>query len=241
MLYLFGRTTGHAQEHLQPKFDFEAENRYTTVQEMLAYLASIYEEDNREEDSRAAFHKLYMKKDQTFPEFYTEFLHLAGKGRVHHTELRSAIKEKITTELQRLLLPTYNLHTSYEDVAKQCMYLDKGLRTIQARESRFRPKDSKSAKPSGAPTAKTPNPLPGAAPRPTYSRTTPAREASAGPTRSTPEIQQLYLEGKCFICKQQGHRSRECPLRESVIREMELRTRDTSPQVHEEDSGKEEP
>ena len=59
-----------------------------------------------------------------------EFLYLIGKGRIHSIELWSAIKEKITTELQRLLLPTYNLYTSYEDVVKQCIYLDKGLQTI---------------------------------------------------------------------------------------------------------------
>ena len=130
---------------------------------MLAYLASIYKEDNREKDSRAAFYKLYMKRDQTFADFYTEFLYLASKGQIHSTELRSAIKEKITTELQRLLLPTYNLHASYEDVAKQCMYLDKGLRTIQARENRFRSKDPKHVKSSGTP-AKASSPQPSVTP-----------------------------------------------------------------------------
>ena len=41
MLYVFGRTTGDAQRHLQAKFEDDSPVRLTSVSEMLQHLAAI--------------------------------------------------------------------------------------------------------------------------------------------------------------------------------------------------------
>lgn len=35
MLYLFNRTTGHAQKHLQPRYEDDSLVRFTSVKEMI--------------------------------------------------------------------------------------------------------------------------------------------------------------------------------------------------------------
>ncbi len=42
MIYLFNRTSGDAQKHLQPRFDDNSQTCFVLAKEMLAYLARIY-------------------------------------------------------------------------------------------------------------------------------------------------------------------------------------------------------
>ena len=44
MVYIFNRTKGDAQEHLKPRYKPGAEDLFLTGQEMIDYLASIYED-----------------------------------------------------------------------------------------------------------------------------------------------------------------------------------------------------
>ncbi len=46
MLYLFNRTSGDAQKHLQPRYDEDSQIRFVSTKEMLDYLASIYVNPN---------------------------------------------------------------------------------------------------------------------------------------------------------------------------------------------------
>ena len=41
-MYVYRCTTGAAQSHLEPWFEYGALNLYTTVDEVMAYLAAIY-------------------------------------------------------------------------------------------------------------------------------------------------------------------------------------------------------
>ena len=47
-----------------------------------------------------------MRANETFPDFYTRFLHLAGEGRIPDEDLRPDLYDKITLELQRAIAPT---------------------------------------------------------------------------------------------------------------------------------------
>jgi hypothetical protein len=44
-----------------------------------------------------------MRTNETFLDFYTQFLHLAGKGRIPDKDLRPDLYNKITLELQRAI------------------------------------------------------------------------------------------------------------------------------------------
>ena len=49
---------------------------------MLEYLASIYVNPNAVRDARHDYNSLTMKPGQSFSEFQTQFLHLAGQAQV---------------------------------------------------------------------------------------------------------------------------------------------------------------
>jgi hypothetical protein len=44
-----------------------------------------------------------MRTNETFPDFYTRFLHLVGEGRILDKDLRPDLYNKITLELQRAI------------------------------------------------------------------------------------------------------------------------------------------
>lgn len=47
MFYLFGRTTGDAQRHLQPRYNDDSQTRFVSAKEMIQHLASIYVNPNK--------------------------------------------------------------------------------------------------------------------------------------------------------------------------------------------------
>jgi hypothetical protein len=47
-----------------------------------------------------------MRANETFLDFYTRFLHLAGKGYILDKDLRLDLYDKITLELQCTIAPT---------------------------------------------------------------------------------------------------------------------------------------
>jgi hypothetical protein len=80
MLYLFNRTTGDAQKHLQPRYNFDAQTRFVLATEMLQLLASVFVNPNLVRDARYDYSRLVMAAEQPFTEFQTQFLHLAGQA-----------------------------------------------------------------------------------------------------------------------------------------------------------------
>jgi hypothetical protein len=44
MTYVFGRTGGDAKTHLQPRFDEESLDPFTSAEDMISYLATIYQD-----------------------------------------------------------------------------------------------------------------------------------------------------------------------------------------------------
>ena len=99
MLYLFNCTTGDAQKHLRPRYDDESQVRFTCVQEMIQHLATIYENPNKVRDAKYDYNRLTMKTSQTFVEFQTQFLHLAGEAQIPAENLRLDLYDKLTTQL----------------------------------------------------------------------------------------------------------------------------------------------
>ena len=73
---------------------------------MIQHLADIYEDPFRMQNARRDYRRLNMRANETFPDFYTRFLHLAGQGRIPDEDLRPDLYDKITLELQRAIAPT---------------------------------------------------------------------------------------------------------------------------------------
>src|SRR5579862_1441765 len=136
MIYIFSRTGGDAQRHLQPRYDEESDNAFSTDTEMIDYLASIYEDPYRVQNARLEYKGLLMKPTETFADFYTRFLHLAGQAKIPKDDLRPDLFDKLTMELQRTVLPVYSTLTVLKELADECLSIDQGLRRLKARSDR---------------------------------------------------------------------------------------------------------
>ena len=82
MIYLFNRTTGDAQGHLQPRFGDDVEDPFQSAKEIIQHLSSIYLDPFKVQNARQEYRRLNMKPSQAFTEFLTKFLHLAGQAKI---------------------------------------------------------------------------------------------------------------------------------------------------------------
>jgi hypothetical protein len=82
LTYVYGRTTGAAQAHLEPRFEYGAPNPFHTVDEVMAHLAAIYQNPMRQAIAQDGYYDLSQGRTELFSEFLTKFQHLAGLGAV---------------------------------------------------------------------------------------------------------------------------------------------------------------
>lgn len=240
MLYLFGRTIGDAQRHLQAKFEDESPVRFTSVNEMIQHLAAIYVNPNNVRDARYDYNRLMMKSNQSFTEFQTQFLHLAGEGQVPPANYRLDLYDKLTVRLQEKIAVALDDLPTYQRLAARCSSLDSELKRIDARSDR--PKKSRSdrnlsATPTGAGVGRqTTTALTPKAVTTTYSRASsesPRTIPSANARRNTP-IDPATVT--CFNCGKDGHFATSCPELKDMGDIKEIEEEETS-----DESGKEEP
>jgi hypothetical protein len=225
MGYLFNRTTGDAQGHLQPRFEDETDG-FQTLQEMFDHLTAIYDNPHKVRDARNSYHKLYIQSAQTFQKFHTKFLQLAGKGKVAVENYRDDLYDKITPDLQKMVLPTLASFETHQALAVQCRLLDAELKRIKQRTDRQERIDktkTSSYRPATVPfSTSNLRPLPKATvptvtdlPRPVTARTglqaNPAVTSRIQPQYDSARKRELSAKGACFVCEQTGHMANACP------------------------------
>lgn len=247
MLYLFNRTSGDAQKHLRPRYDDESPVRFTSAQDMIQHLAAIYVNPNKVRDARYDYNRLMMKPTQTFVEFQTQFLHLAGEAQIPAESLRLDLYDKLTTQLQEKLAVHLRTLDTFAELSACCLSLDSELKRIAARVDRQ--KRIRDNKPSATPASLGVGPIiPSTA---THARATPEvprnyRAMLENPRnselrQSTPVALPAPPTITCYNCHKPGHIAISCPEpKRADLKEIEedLSEKDLS---ETEKSGKEEP
>jgi len=246
MTYVFSRTGGNAQGHLEPRYEEESKDPFLTANDMIKLLASIYEDPHKVQNARLDYRGLIMKSTETFADFHTRFLHLAGQARIPEEDLRPDLFDKLTLELQRTVLPVYSTLTTVKSLADECLSLDQGLRRLKARSDRLKARNASTARnpPVSATTATPIDRKPSATNKRSFTReTTPAhtnnqsgthpRTGLQRPTYDDPRKQALSARGACFNCGKEGHIARDCP--DQVLKVQEIEAEEEA------QSGKEEP
>jgi hypothetical protein len=242
MLYLFNRTSGDAQKHLQPRYDEDSQTRFVTAREMLDYLASIYVNPNAVRDARHDYNSLLMKPSQSFSEFQTQFLHLAGEAQVPRESLRLDLYDRVTTTLQKGIAPNLRLLPTYEELAADLASLDTELRRIAVREDRQRRFRERQPARAHVTAGAGPAPTTVATPKPTTIAHSPFVRARSETPRTEPRRPApADATFTCFNCDKTGHIAKECPEpRRGDLKEIEEELEESCDD-QDEDSGKEEP
>lgn len=251
MLYLFNRTTGDAQRHLQPRYDEDSQTRFTSAKEMIEYLTSIYTNPNQVRDARYEYnHNCTMKTSQTFAEFQTQFLHLAGEAQIPQESLRLDLYDRLTTPLQRGIAPMLRTFDTYQELAASCLSLDTELKRITAREERQKRYREKST--TQTPRTSASASAPGPAPRsqrhmselPPRTKTPTLERANSEKPRSNdvkrPVPADANVEPICYNCYKKGHFATTC----TEPRRVDVKEIEEGDLAHEKPlygSGKEEP
>ena len=217
MAYIFGRTGGDAQTHLRPRYAEESADAFETDEEMVAHLASIYEDPYKVQNARLAYRSLMMKPSEAFTDFQTRFLHLAGQAKIPADDLVPDLFDKLTVDLQRAVLPTYPNLQTLKELMQQCQALDQGLRRIKARTERMKAKNPTNgpAPNQMAPVRTATSPVSSANPtyvnRSTRKGTPTALTLQKRPPYNNPPQQALSNQGACFSCRQNDHFAKDYP------------------------------
>jgi hypothetical protein len=155
-----------------------------------------------------------MKAGESFTDFQTTFLHLAGEGQIHPDNLRLDLYDKLTTQLQGSLAPTLEDLDTYQKLANRCIALDTELKRITARADR-----QKRFQSASLPTPQTSQPVTtvptttrvGQSRQPFVSHFVPAAARQSTLRQLTPETLAKPIMGTCYNCGKPGHMAQSCP------------------------------
>ena len=219
MFYIFGRTTGDAQRHLEPRYKEDSPARFVSIEEMLTYLASIYVNPNRVRDAKFDYDRLMMKPTEAFSEFQTRFLHLAGEANITPSSLKTDLYDKLNTTLQRALVGNVRSWTDYQEMVADCLSADTELRRINLRETRQKRFQTNAPSLVSAPAAKVTTPTgPGLSSIPAQApglislpRPVTANLQRTSEARQTPPPTGKPFSATCYNCGGKGHISPDCP------------------------------
>ena len=105
--YVESRVSGDAATHLAPRMQEDAEDRFTTANEMFGHLTTIYRDPNKLQNAKYDFKRLVMKKNDKFHDFLTKFLHLAGEAKVPKSEYKFELNSKLSFDLRRAVITNF--------------------------------------------------------------------------------------------------------------------------------------
>jgi hypothetical protein len=134
LTYVYGRTTGAAQAHLEPRFEYGAPNPFLTVDEVIAHLAAIYQNPMRQAIAQDGYYNLNQGRTELFSEFLTKFQHLAGLGAIPEANWRQDLYRKLNVLYQKNVAPTLPFYDTFEKLVVQCQHLEHVLYPLLARQ-----------------------------------------------------------------------------------------------------------
>jgi len=140
-------------------------------------------------------------------------LQLASEAKVAPAKLKYELNSKLSFNLQKAVISHFNTESTFYKFAKQCTIYNQSLKAIKERESRVR-KPRTDANKTNTPT--TALAITTATTTTTTPRTNTFPNTLPKLTYQNPLRQQLSNAGKCFICRESGHRINNCPKRTDI-------------------------
>ena len=211
--YIESHVEGDAAEHIYARRCDEATKLYTSINELLKNLASIYEDQDVKLTARNAYKNLWMRITESFMTFYSNFARITSVLPYDEHTLMNDLKNRLIHCLQNSLalceaefedMISLKAYLQWTDKAQHSLYLQ---RQNDQKESPFnisRSKDSTNISQIITATCLTLAAVPAVLVTwlNFFSRITTNTTAA--------EREQLQAQGKCFLCKQVRHISVTC-------------------------------
>ena len=209
MAYVMSCVGGTTFSHLEPRV---RKNRtrpepWKDSDKMLAYLERVFGDSNRRRNAEYEFRNLHQTGD--FNTFWADFFWLSIELDQNKTTLISNLTHKLSPDMQIQLINGDEEPADLNAYAERCRHVYQGLKEIAHAEALERSMEKC--------VVEVVTPVPRFSTRPTTIRTV---RSSCHPVTSKRD--QLMKKGRCFSCREVGHRTMDC------LREKEL-TNDRKP------------
>src|SRR6266568_1930209 len=122
---------------------------------MINHLSSIYKDPFKVQNACLDYEALNMKTIETFLTFHTWFLHLAGQAQIPQKDLLPDLFNKLTLDLQWVILPVFTTVQTLKELMDQCLAINQGLCQIKARADRMKTRNLSNQAASATRTART--------------------------------------------------------------------------------------
>ena len=147
--YIVSRCEGKAAEHLEPHL--RAETYKEDPQGVFEFLKTLFDNSLLQMRAEEQFRRLFMRKDDSFRDFFLKFSKLAAEAEIPHASYKRELSRKITDELRRAsareAMDTSTTFEKYHKVVAQLAFVEEGI-TARENARAKRKKNCKIAKPA---------------------------------------------------------------------------------------------
>jgi Zinc knuckle len=190
VIYVASRLEGNALSLVTPRLDTDNHHAYQNIKDLLEHLKELYADPNKVRNARYTFKDLYMKKGQTFQEFYGYFLRLVADGNIT-SDLKDDLNDKLSYKLQEAVAMYFNDPAVTTTVfAQHCTTLDQQIRTRTEKQERSNKRTEQRKKLASTPIE--------------------AGGSSVDKDNKKPQTYRNDGKVKCFNCNEFGHMAKEC-------------------------------
>lgn len=221
--YVESRLGGKAKRDLAPYLRHTHPAPVNTATKLLVHLWRNYYDPSKEQEALDEWHKLELKMGGDFLTFKNDFVRLAGELAKPRATWKNEFNRKLYRQFRRDMVKSLADRSvgfdQFVEEAQQIAVINKQESGRAAAEPRQGGQNNATrGGRGGARRGGNDKGAGGGGPQ--------ARPAAA-PQLSAEEVKRLYEERRCFICREKGHRSRECPRngfnKEDRIRELQAK------------------
>ncbi|KAJ8127922.1 hypothetical protein O1611_g5714 [Lasiodiplodia mahajangana] len=217
---------GEVANNLQPYLETTHPNCIRTSKALMEHLKQQYEDPNKKQKSRAAFAALEMGSLNDFQAFKNEFHKLAGERMLPKDDWKDEFYQRLAPRIKYQVTKNYlDAKVTYQEFVLEVEQLVHTMNQVDADKKK---KQGSSSNSSGAGNKnqrqrRFDNRQDSRAPSSSSSSSAPANHKSKLGKPNKAEFDQLLKEGRCFVCREKGHITKDCPRRSQADKDRDAR------------------